>query len=350
MRNASSSLMIVLVAIVLSPACSSPPASPFLEPLWRLDVGPSGASIRSAGSAADSVVVSVPTGSSALLAYVEQGALAWSKEIPSASDLAVSPNGRIHYLDNIRNSEVHRIEPSGTELSSLTVGPEPAQLVAAHDTAAIVVQSVAIGMTGVRVPRVVSVSAASTVNWERTIDIGGRCLFAGVLRERNGVLVVGGLDGENVNNGCASSVESRIWLAAISASDGSLLWSQVASPTGAISDIAIGDDLIVATGDFGTLAVDADGNERWSALEASYRTGIEIVSPDYLVIVEFARVYLMNAIDGTESGDFVEVREAQDGRVFFDGADTLYVAGARRRDGQSRQPAVAALRVNVPDE
>ena len=79
------------------------------------------------------------------------------------------------------------------------------------------------------------------------------------------------------------------------------------------------------------------------------RTGIEILSPDYLVFVEIARVTLMTATDGLEPGDFHEVPEAQNGRVFFDGVNTLYVAGLRSLEYPWSQPAVAALRVNVPD-
>jgi hypothetical protein len=355
---ASRSAQIALATIV-SAACTSPPASPLLEPLWTLDVAPpvNAPTIHGAGFADGSVALAVPTGTAGnmmILAYIERGTLRWSRELPTALDLAVSQNGRVHYLDFYgAGAEVHRIEPSGTELSALTVGPERAYLVAARDTAAIVVQYEPGAIPGLRLPNVVSISAANVVQWARTIDIGGRCLFAEVLRVRDPLVVVGGSVGDMVNNGCEFQ-SGNIWLAAISSSDGSLLWSQVASPTGRIRDVALTDDAIFLAGDFGRQALRNDGTELWWTPESSPNyslTAIESISPNHLVSVEVERVSLISASDGAASGDFIRVPEAREGRVFFDGVDTLYAAGLRREvDDPRAQPAVAALRVNAPSE
>lgn len=351
-RKAWRCVLAILATMVISPACSSPTASELLEPLWTVDVGErvvNSATVR-AGYADGAIAFSVPVGMQfdRLLANVEEGALSWSKQLPMAGELAVSENGRIHYLDYPSGTEVHRVEGSGTELSSLGVGFELAYLVAAHDTSAIVVQYATIGAPYVRAPKIISASAANTVQWERVIDIGGRCLYADILRAEGDLVVVGGREGEMVNGGCGTTSESRIWLAAISAVDGSLLWSQVASPSGIIRDLAVADDFVVVVGSFGRQALRIDGTELWWTPEPNPNcclTGVEIISPSRLVAVEGDRVKLIDAADGTETGDVYAVPEARDGRVFFDGLDTLYFAGRRTVDPPSAQPAVAALRV-----
>jgi hypothetical protein len=150
-----------------------------------------------------------------------------------------------------------------------------------------------------------------------------------------------------MGTGCLFSA-NRIWLAALSAVDGSLHWSQVSSPTGIIKDIALSDDAIVVVGTFGHQALGVDGTERWWNPERSGITGVAIISPERLMAVEGERVKLIDAVDGNLTGEFYEVPEARDGRVFFDGQGTIYFAGLKRlsrTDYTWSQPAVAALRI-----